>query len=139
MASRIATVKTLVPACGLATNFHSITHPSLPNYIAVTSGLPPTALGRFHRDCNAVPGCRTPAPSIFAQVPSWRAYEESMPGPCHRWFYGRYAASHNPPVSCRKLAGCAELDVQYGREMLGIPALLGKARTARSMRDAFNL
>ena len=28
----------LAAACGLATNFHNITHPSLPNYIAATSG-----------------------------------------------------------------------------------------------------
>ena len=29
----------LIPGCGLATNYHNIGHPSLPNYIAATSGL----------------------------------------------------------------------------------------------------
>jgi len=30
---------TLAKECGLAANFHNVTHPSLPNYIAATSGL----------------------------------------------------------------------------------------------------
>src|SRR5258706_10348368 len=41
-------------ACGLATNYQAIAHPSLPNYIAATSGLAGGALGRFSGDCNAV-------------------------------------------------------------------------------------
>ncbi len=105
--------RTLLPSCGLATNYHNITHPSLPNYIAMTSGLSPNALGPFRSDCNAVPGCRTRAPSIFAQAPSWRAYEESMPSNCHRWFFGHYAASHNPPVYYKTLPDCPQNDVQY--------------------------
>ena len=28
----------LAHACGLATNYHAVAHPSLPNYIAATSG-----------------------------------------------------------------------------------------------------
>ena len=31
--------KTVVRDCGLATNYHNVTHPSLPNYIAATSGM----------------------------------------------------------------------------------------------------
>ena len=106
---------TLAADCGLATNYHSITHPSLPNYIGATSGLPPGALGRFHPDCNAVPGCRTNAPSIFSQAPSWGAYEESIPKPCFHWFKGAYAASHNPAVYYRGLTNCAQQDVGYGQ------------------------
>src|ERR1700734_1405909 len=30
---------TLAKDCGLATNYHNVTHPSLPNYIAATSGI----------------------------------------------------------------------------------------------------
>src|ERR1700752_3953029 len=30
---------TLAKDCGLAANYHNVTHPSLPNYIAATSGL----------------------------------------------------------------------------------------------------
>jgi len=107
--------KTLAAQCGLATNAHNITHPSLPNYIAATSGLGSGALGRFKSDCNATGGCVTRAPSIFAQAPSWGAYEESMPKPCTHWFTGPYAASHNPAVYYKSLPDCALHDVGYGQ------------------------
>src|SRR5690349_23635137 len=35
----------LAARCGLATDYHALTHPSLPNYIAATSGIAVTALG----------------------------------------------------------------------------------------------
>jgi phospholipase C len=107
--------RTLAAGCGLATNAHNETHPSLPNYIAATSGLPPGALGRWKHDCNATPDCLTRVPSLFAQVPSWGSYAESMPRPCGHFFTGLYAASHNPAVYYRSLEGCAQHDVPYGR------------------------
>src|SRR5262249_54113614 len=60
--------RTLAAGCGLATNAHNETHPSLPNYIAATSGLPPWALRRWKHDCNAVGPCRTRAANLFAQA-----------------------------------------------------------------------
>jgi hypothetical protein len=107
--------KTLIAGCGLATNYHNITHPSLPNYIGATSGLPPAALGRFRSDCNAVGSCRTRAPSIFAQAPSWGGYAESMIKPCQRQFKAPYAASHNPAVYYRGLTDCSARDVGLAR------------------------
>jgi hypothetical protein len=107
--------RTLAAGCGLATNAHNETHPSLPNYIAATSGLPPGALGRWKSDCNATGGCLTRAPNLFAQAPSWGAYAESMPKPCVHYFTGPYAASHNPAVYYRSLADCAAHDVPFGR------------------------
>ena len=97
----------LIPACGLATNYQTITHPSLPNYIAATSGLSGGALGPFRHNCNAVGPCRIRATSLFEQAPSWGAYAESMRRPCTHWFTGLYAASHNPAVYYRNLADCA--------------------------------
>src|SRR5262245_2440173 len=105
----------LARECGLATNYHNITHPSLPNYIAATSGLPPGALARFRSDCNAVGRCRSRATSIFAQASSWGAYAESMVKPCQPQFKAPYAASHNPAVYYRGLTDCAEHDVGMGR------------------------
>src|SRR5262249_13383157 len=61
--------RTLAAGCGLATNAHNETHPSLPNYPAPTSGLPPGLLGRWRHDCNAVGPCLTRAPNLFAQAP----------------------------------------------------------------------
>lgn len=90
--------------CGLATKYRTLAHPSVPNYIAATSGQSIDALGPLRNDCNATGDCRTSADSIFAQVPSWKTYAESMPRPCTHWFSGRYAASHNPAVYYRPLA-----------------------------------
>ncbi|HET6316704.1 MAG TPA: alkaline phosphatase family protein [Chloroflexota bacterium] len=100
--------KRLARGCGLATNYHSFTHPSLPNYIAATSGLALDALGPLRDNCNATGNCHTGAPSIFSAAPSWGAYAESMPRPCTHWFFGSYAASHNPAVYYRNLADCGQ-------------------------------
>lgn len=103
--------RTLVPSCGLATNYHNLTHPSVPNYIAATSGLSLGHLGPLRGDCNATGACRSNADSIFARAPSWRAYAESMPKPCTHWFKSPYAASHNPAVYYRRLTDCAQNDL----------------------------
>jgi phospholipase C len=109
-------VNALAGKCGLATNYHNIAHPSLPNYIAATSGLEgPAALDRFRADCDPRPGCTTPAESIFEQAPSWKAYEESMPGRCRRQDAGAYAVRHNPPLYFTSLEGCASNDVGSNR------------------------
>jgi phosphatidylinositol-3-phosphatase len=108
-------INSLVSACGLATNYHNISHPSLPNYIAATSGLPLSSLSVFSGDCNVSRRCSTTAPSIFGQGESWRAYEESMPSDCARRNSGEYAIRHNPPPYYRKLAFCkARRAVRHG-------------------------
>jgi phosphatidylinositol-3-phosphatase len=42
----------LANSCGLATNYHNISHPSLPNYVGATSGLSVGAVQKFSSDCN---------------------------------------------------------------------------------------
>jgi phosphatidylinositol-3-phosphatase len=108
-------INKLATQCGLATNDHNITHPSLPNYVGATSGLGYAALKRFTSDCNPSAQCSTPARSIFAQGESWKAYEDSMPSDCLPANAGDYAARHNPPLYYSKLAGCAQHDVPYGQ------------------------
>ena len=88
----------LATSCGLATNYHDISHPSLPNYIAGTSGLGLADIQQFTSDCNPSKRCSTSAPSIFSQTPSWKAYEESMPSNCFRRNSGEYAVRHKPPA-----------------------------------------
>src|SRR5215471_7216476 len=95
--SQASYVNTLARECGLATNYHNITHPSLPNYIAATSGLSYSALHGFLPDCSPGGGCGTSARSIFGQGETWKAYEESMPSACDHRNSGQYAARHNPP------------------------------------------
>lgn len=73
----------LARECGLATNYHNITHPSAPEYLAATSGgldgigdCPPVSLpGR-------PAACPDPNDNIFNQTlnagETWKVYEESM-------------------------------------------------------------
>jgi phosphatidylinositol-3-phosphatase len=116
----------LASSCGLATNYHNISHPSLPNYIAATSGLSLSSLGTFSSDCNPSRRCSTNAPSIFGQGESWKAYEESMGSDCLRRNSGEYAVRHNPAPYYRTLAYCkphravrrgpkVSFDVPYGQ------------------------
>jgi phospholipase C len=79
-------------ACGLAENYTAITHPSLPNYLALTSG-----------DTHGITGdcadCSTSSASIFRQLGSkgWRSYEEAMPTAGYTGgAAGTYTKSHNP-------------------------------------------
>jgi len=106
-------INSLAAECGLATNYHNISHPSLPNYIAGTSGLSVSQVKVFKSDCNPSKHCSTSAPSIFGQGEPWRAYEESMPANCASANSGEYAVRHNPPPYYRTLSGCATFDVPY--------------------------
>lgn len=109
-------INSLAADCGLAANYHNTTHPSLPNYLAVTSGL---AQGRLpilsYLDCNVSVVCDTSAKSIFGQGETWKAYQESMPSNCDRSNSGEYAVRHNPAPYFTSLSGCASRDVPYPR------------------------
>jgi phospholipase C len=106
-------INSLAGECGLATNYHNISHPSLPNYIAATSGTALASLSPFTNDCNPSHKCSTSAPSIMGQTSSWKAYEESMPSNCYRKNKGEYAVRHNPGPYYTSLTNCATNDVPY--------------------------
>lgn len=106
-------INSLAGECGLATNYHNITHPSLPNYIAATSGLPYSGITQFDSDCNPTGSCLTSAPSIFGQGETWKSYEETMPSNCYPQNFGEYAVRHNPAPYYTTLQGCATEDVPY--------------------------
>jgi hypothetical protein len=91
----------LARQCGRATHYYAITHPSLPNYIALTSGSTHGISDDADPDAHHVAG-----PSIFSQTNgSWRALEESMPSACDRQNAGLYAVRHDPAVYYTSLAG----------------------------------
>jgi hypothetical protein len=101
----------LANGCGLATNFHAITHPSPPNYLAATAG---ATLGV--NDDKDPKSHQLSADSIFGQLDSagltWRAYEESMPKNCDLSSSGRYIARHNPAAYFTAVRStCATNDV----------------------------
>jgi hypothetical protein len=106
-------INSLANECGLATNYHNISHPSLPNYVAATSGLAYSGIKQFKSDCDPSSLCSTSAPSIFGQGESWKAYEESMPSNCTPTDSGEYAVRHNPPPYFTTLSGCSTFDVPY--------------------------
>lgn len=101
----------LARRCGLATDYHGVTHPSLPNYLAATGG------STFGVADDAGPRVHPIAgDSIFGQVTraglAWRSYEESMPQPCDLNSSGRYAVKHNPAAYYTDLRSqCAADDV----------------------------
>jgi phospholipase C len=107
-------INSIAARCGLAANYHNTTHPSLPNYLAATSGLAEAHLPVLSfLDCNVSPVCDTSAPSIFGQGETWKAYQQSMPSSCDRSNSGEYAVRHNPPPYYTSLSGCARHDVPY--------------------------
>jgi hypothetical protein len=106
-------INSLAGQCGLATNYHNVSHPSLPNYVGATSGLAVSSLKNFDSDCNPSTKCSTSSASIFGQGESWKAYEESMPSNCDKSNSGEYAVRHNPPPYFTSLSGCSSFDVPY--------------------------
>ena len=80
---------------GLARQFYGVSHPSLPNYLALLGG---DTYG-VDDDCT---DCFQSGPTLIDQLEgagrSWKGYFESMPGPC---FVGNsrdglYVQKHNP-------------------------------------------
>ena len=107
-------LNSLAASCGLATNYHNTTHPSLPNYLSATSGLAQPDLPILsYLDCSPSIVCDTSAASIFGQGESWKAYQESMPSNCDTSDSGLYKVSHNPAVYYTSLSGCSSKDVPY--------------------------
>jgi hypothetical protein len=100
-------LNSLAKDCGLATNDFAVSHPSLPNYIALTSGST-----QGISDDNEPSAHPLDVTNIFSQLKgNWRAYAESMPTVCDRVTSGQYAARHNPAVYYTNLATCARNDV----------------------------
>lgn len=107
-------INALASECGLATNYHNITHLSLPNYVGATSGLSLSALSPFVNDCNPSATCEASGASLFAQAKNWRSYEEDMPSNCGKSNVGLYAVRHNPPPYFTSLKKkCGAFDVPY--------------------------
>jgi hypothetical protein len=76
---------------GVAANYHGVTHPSLPNYLALTSG---STWGVADDGFHALPPGGLGAQLTSAGI-EWRAYMEGMGNGCFRSGYP-YALKHNP-------------------------------------------
>ncbi|MEA2251287.1 MAG: phosphatidylinositol-3-phosphatase [Solirubrobacteraceae bacterium] len=118
-------VNALARRYGLATSSYAIRHPSLPNYLALTSG----STQGITSDCTA---CSVAAPNIVDQLAganlSWKAYMEDLPSACSRVATaGGYAKKHDPflyyddvagdPARCNRVVPFGQLtsDLRRGR------------------------
>ena len=81
----------LATKCGLAIHYYAITHPSLPNYIAMTSGSTHGISDDAGPSSHPLSGA-----SIFSQRRRTRSYEEAMPSKCYPRNSGLYSVQHNP-------------------------------------------
>ena len=109
----------LARACGLARRYTAVTHPSLPNYLALTAG---TTFGI--EDDNGPSAHRLGGASIFSQVLlhhlTWASFEESMPARCAQASSGLYAVKHNPAAYFVALrAACQRDDMPMGTATSG--------------------
>ena len=118
--NRLATQGTLL------TSYYAITHPSLPNYLAMVSG----DTHQITSDCG---GCNLDAPNLVDQLEtagvSWKAYLEDLPAPCSdAHTAGAYAKKHNPfmyftsvrdhPDRCAKVVPLDQLDTDLTKRQL---------------------
>jgi phosphatidylinositol-3-phosphatase len=76
---------------GVATDYHGVSHPSLPNYLAMTSG---STWGIADDGFHALPPGGLGAQLTTAGI-DWRAYMEGMNNGCFNSRYP-YALKHNP-------------------------------------------
>jgi hypothetical protein len=98
----------LAARCGAATDYWAEARPSLPNYIAMTSGST-----QGISDDNAPASHPLDVPSIFSQLGNdWRSLQESIPANCALTSAGSYAVKHNPAAYYTNIrAACNQLDV----------------------------
>ncbi|MGZ6791385.1 MAG: hypothetical protein ACXVFV_00410, partial [Mycobacteriales bacterium] len=88
-------LRSLSSTYGRTSSYHGVTHPSLPNYLAIAGGstfgvhddYPPS----YHKLTGA---------SVFGQALAHartaKTYAEAMSSACQQYAYGRYAVKHNP-------------------------------------------
>jgi phospholipase C len=100
--------------CGVADDYFAVSHPSLPNYLAATSGSTFGITDDGEPDVHPI-GSQSLFSEVDAAHESWRSYAESMPSNCDTVTSGLYAARHNPAVYYVLLRGaCLHDDVPLG-------------------------
>ena len=104
----------LAATYGVATDYRSLSHPSLPNYLAMLGGSTMGVRDDGDPDVHPVSG-----PSVLDLALSHghtaKLYAETMPSNCARSSTGRYAVRHNPWAYFPDSTGCARLDVPADR------------------------
>jgi phospholipase C len=113
-------LNSLAASNGLATGYTGVSHPSLPNYLAMVGG---STFG-INSDCT---GCFLAAPSVADRLEAagktWKSYHEGLPRPCFVGSSGRYAQKHNPfiyfdgirndPTRCGRIVPFGQLAADF--------------------------
>jgi acid phosphatase len=111
----------LASTYGRTTDYKAITHPSLPNYLALAGG---STFGIG--DDNNPSSHQLTGPSVFDRVIAGgrtaKTYADSMPSPCALTSTGNYAVRHNPWTyfsDAGSRANCGRFDVPAGSTASG--------------------
>jgi hypothetical protein len=96
-------ITSLANGYGLATQWYGVSHPSLPNYLAMISG----SDQGVHDDGTSYSfGAQTLVGELAARGIGWKAYMEDMPSPCFGGgSSGRYAKKHDPFMYFTSITG----------------------------------
>ena len=103
---------TLIPEGRLFTNYEAVSHPSLPNYLAMTSGSTQAKAGTDSISAGEIQG-----DDLFHQLTAagigWRAFEEGLPSPCDPSVAAggspdTYALKHDPAMAYANIAGTSD-------------------------------
>jgi acid phosphatase len=100
---------------GYATDFHAMTHPSLPNYLAIAGGSTFGVQDDHDPSAHPISGS-----SVFGEAVahgrSAGVYADAMPGPCTLTDAGEYAVRHNPwTYFTSERPDCQSLDLPMDR------------------------
>ena len=102
---------------GKATNYVAVTHPSLPNYLAIAGGQTYGVTDDNPPSSHPIPGA-----SVFGQAlaagRTAKPYADSMTTNCQQVNSGSYAVRHNPwtyYTGAAERTGCTSFDVPVGQ------------------------
>ena len=120
-AEKLPYFKGLMQQYAFTRNYSAVTHPSLPNHLALISG---DTYGYAH-SCSPGAACHIPgtgnnlADELETAGLTWKAYLEGMPEPCTIQDSGRYVVRHNPFVYFDSIrddaARCKAHDVPFSQ------------------------
>jgi hypothetical protein len=102
-------INSVARSCGLPLRYYALAHPSLPNYLGMTSGSLHSVTDDGSPAQHPISGA-----SIFSQV-SWRSLEESMTSNCFLGDSGNYVVHHNPAAYYTNVrTACGSQDIPLG-------------------------
>ncbi len=111
----------------LFTDYHGVTHPSYPNYLAMVAGSPLGVSNDTPKDLDATSLLDLLEPAGVI----WKVYAENLPSPCFRGVAspdGLYARRHEPyisfrnvqenPARCNRIVNAEQLQADVARDAL---------------------